>query len=243
MLKKEILDSIKTLLLCMLLLLCVPLGYVMDKFVIHFGWSLKEIFNFIYLLTTIAFPIAAGLTIFQSEKKDRAFEYLFSLPLSRFQIIMCKILPRLMLLLILITASTLFSVYANIWINGFNLVILFLVSIVMSISFNSLAIGIIGVSVFFYVYYHFSRTIHTIFIGMKPELMDPFSLTAFFYNLLSAVLLLIPLGIAFWITFKRMDVKPLKLQMKSYYMIVLPTLLILIAFIIITFKTYLSLTE
>lgn len=243
MLKKEIFDSLKIFVLCMLLLLCVPLGYVLDKFIIHFGWSLKEIFNFSYLLTTIAFPIAAGLTIFQSEKRDRAFEYLFSLPLSRLKILMCKVLPRLMLLLILIIASTLFSVYANIWINGFNLVILFLISIVMSISFNSLAIGFIGVSIFFYVYYHFSGTIHTIFIGLKPELMDPFSLAAFFYNLLSAALLLTPLGIAFWITFKNLDVKPLKLQMKSYYLIVLPTLIIFIAFIIITFKTYLSLME
>jgi len=240
MLKKEISDSLKTLILCLLPLLTVPLAYVFDRYVIHFGWTFSEIFKFGFLITLSAYPIAAGLTIFQSEKKDRAFEYLFSLPLSRFQILMYKFLPRLVLLLILIIVSTLFSVYANIWINGFNLVVLFLISTVLSISFASLAIGFIGVSAFFYVYYHFSRTIHTIFIGLKPELMDPFSLAALFYNLLSAVLLLTPLGIAFWITFKKMDVKPLKLQMKSYYLIVLPTLIIFIAFIIIFFKMYLS---
>lgn len=226
-----------------MLLLAVPLAYVFDRFLIHYGWTFSEIFRFWYASATIAFPIAAGLTIFQSEKKDRAFEYLFSLPLSRFQILMYKFLPRLVLLLVLITVSIFFSVYTNIWINGFNLVVLFLISTFMSISFSSLAMGFIGISIFFYVYYHFSRTIHAIFVSLKPESMDPFSLAALFYNLLSAVLLLTPLGIAFWITFKKLDVKPLKLQMKSYYLIVLPTLVVFIAFIIIFFKMYLSLSE
>lgn len=244
MLKKEISDSLKTFILCLLLFFGVPLGYVMDKFVIHFGWSLKEIFIFIYLLTTIALPIAAGLTIFQSEKKDRAFEYLFSLPLSRLRILMHKVLPRLVILLVLIAVSTLFSVYQNIWIAGFNLVVLFLISIVLSVSFRSLWLGVIGVAFFFYVYYISSPIIYMILTGWNPGKIFPDStLIVLPYNLFAAALLLIPLGTAFWITFKKMDVKPLKLQMKSYYLIVLPTLVIVIAFIVMVFKKYLSLMQ
>jgi len=244
MLKKEISDSLKTLILCLLLFFGVPLGYVMDKFIIHFGWKLSEIFNFMYLITIIAFPLAAGLTIFQSEKKDRAFEYLFSLPLSRLQILMYKVLPRLGLLLVLIIASALFSVYQNIWIAGFNLVVLFLISIVLSLSFTSLWIGSIGVAFFFYVYYTSSSIIYMILTGWDPRKAFPDStLTVLLHSILAAVLLLTPLGIAFWLTFKKMDVRPLKLQMKSYYLIVLPTIVIFVAFIIIFFKMYLSLTE
>lgn len=248
MLKKEISDSLKTLILCLLLFLGVPLGFALDKLIIHFGWKLSEIFNFMYLVTIVAFPLSSGLTIFQSEKKNRAFEYLFSLPLSRLQILMYKILPRLAILLVLIAVSTFFSVYQNIWISGFNLVILFLISIVLSVSFTSPLIGIIGVSFFFYVYFTSSRMIYMIFTGF--DAVKVFSISSFaellnniLNNMLTAALLLTPLGIAFWVTFKKMDVKPLKLQMKSYYLIVLPTLIIFIAFIITFFKTYLSLME
>jgi len=241
MLKKEISNSLKTFILCLLLFSGVPLGYVMDKFIIHFGWKLSEIFNFMYLMTIIAFPLAAGLTIFQSEKKDRAFEYLFSLPLSRLQILIYKVFPRLVILLVLIVVSTLFSIYQNIWISGFNLVVLFLISIVLSVSFNSPLIGIVGISFFFYVYYTSSQIIYMIFTGWDPGKAFPDStLTVILHNILAAVLLLTPLGIAFWITFKKMDVKPLKLQMKSYYLIVLPTLVIFITFIIVFFKKYLN---
>ncbi len=240
MLKKEISDSLKTFFLCLLLLLGVPLGYGLDKIIIHFGWRLSEIFNFMFVITLCAFPIASGLTIFQSEKKDRAFEYLFSLPLSRFKILIHKIFPRLVLLLLLILISVPFSVFDNIWFNGFNLVVLFLISVVMSISFSSLLIGVIGIHFFFYIYYQTSQIINLFFIGFDPQKIDSAFPPGFPSSLLVAALQLIPLGSAFWVTFKKLDLKPLKLQMKSYYSIVLPTLIVFVSFIILTFKKYLS---
>ncbi len=241
MFKKEILDSLKTLILCLLLFLGVPLGFALDRIFIHFGWNFSDLFNFMFLITTIAFPIAAGLNIFQSEKKDRAFEYLFSLPLSKFQIIMYKILPRLALLLVLIIASALFSVYAKFWLNGFNLIVLFSISVVMSISFRSLWLGAIGIAIFFYGYYTTSRMLYPIFTGWEPAKYISISTsTEFLHSILAATLLLIPLGTAFWLTFKKLDVKPLKLQMKSFYSIVLPTLFIFFLFIIFSFRKYLD---
>jgi hypothetical protein len=224
----------------MLFLLGAPLGYALDKIIIHFGWKLSEIFNFMFVITSVAFSIASGLTIFQSEKKDRAFEYLFSLPLSRFRILTYKIFPRLMLLILLLLISVPFSVFDDIWFNGFNSVILFLISAVMSISFNSLLIGGIGISFFFYVYYQTSQIINLYFIGFDLQKFESAFPPAFHSSLLVAVILLIPLGIAFWVTFKKLDLKPLKLQMKFYYSVVLPTLIIFVSFIILTFKKYLS---
>jgi hypothetical protein len=240
MLKKEIFDSLKTLIQCLLLLIGVPLGFVMDKLIIHFGWKLSEIFNFLFLISIVIYPIASGLYVFQSEKKDRAFEYLLSLPLSRLKIIIYKVLPRLSLLLLLITVSTFFSIFNNIWINGFNLIVLFFVSLFIAFATTSVVLGPVIVTLLFYAYYVTSQMIHMIFIGLKPEIFNAFSTTAFFFNLLTAVLLLVPIGSAFWITFKKFDIKPLKWQLKSYYFIVLPTILVFMSFIILFYKKYLS---
>ncbi len=236
MLKKEFFDAFKRFMECMILLLGVPLGVVFDKLIIHYGWKLSEIFNFVFLVTIIAYPLVAGLTIFQSERKDRAFEYLFSLPLSKFETIMYKIAPRFFFLLLLIIVSTFFSIFDNIWINGFNLIVVFFISSFLSISVNSFVIGVFGVSFFFSAYYQASRTIHLIFIGWDPAKFNDFSKGALLSDLLTAALLLIPIGTAFWMTFKKFDVKPLKWQLKSYLYIVVPTVIVFYSFIILVFK-------
>jgi hypothetical protein len=236
MLKKEFFDAFKRFMECMILLLGVPLGVVFDKLIIHYGWKLSDIFHYVFLVTIIAYPLAAGLTIFQSERKDRAFEYLFSLPLSRFKTIIYKIAPRFLFLLLLIIASTFFSIFDNIWINGFNLIFVFFISSFLSISVNSYVIGVFGISFFYFGYYQASRIIHLIFIGWDSAKFNDFSTGALLSELLTAALLLIPMGAAFWITFKKFDVKPLKWQLKSYLLIVLPTVLVFYSFIILFFN-------
>ncbi len=236
MLKKEFFDAFKRFMECMILLLGIPLGVVFDKLIIHYGWKLSEIFNFVFLVTIIAYPLAAGLTIFQSERKDRAFEYLFSLPLSRFKTILYKIAPRFFFLLLLIISSTFFSIFDNIWINGFNLIVVFFISSFLSISVNSFVIGVFGVSFIYSGYYQASRIIHYMFIGWDPLKYNIFSTEALLFELLTAALLLIPMGTAFWITFKKFDVKPLKWQLKSYLLIVLPTVLVFYTFVTLFLK-------
>ena len=236
MLKKEFSDAFKKFMECMILLLGVPLGVVFDKSIIHYGWKLSEIFHYVFLVTLIVYPLIAGLTIFQQERKDRAFEYLFSLPLPRFKTIMYKIAPRFFFLLLLIIASIFFSIFDNIWINGFNLIVVFFISLFLSISVNSFVIGVFGVSFIFSAYYQASHTIHLIFIDWDHVRYNPFSTGALLSNLVTAALLLIPMGTAFWITFKNFDVKPMKWQLKSYVYIIVPTLLVFYSFIVLFFK-------
>jgi ABC-type Na+ efflux pump permease subunit len=240
MLKKEISDSLKIFGECLLLLLAVPLAYVFDKLVIHFGWTFSEIFIFIYTATIIIYPIAAGMTLFQSEKKDRTFEYLFSLPLSRLKIITHKILPRLSLLLLLIIVSSFISVFRYPWQNGFNLIVLFLISSALSLAISSFAIGVIGASLFFFVYFQTSRIMYMMFCKWNINTYEPFSKAAFLSSLLTAALFLTPLGAAFWVTFLRFDVKPLKWQLKTYFFIVLSSVAIFVTFIIKFQSKYMS---
>ena len=50
-------------------------------------------------------------------------------------------------------------------------------------------------------------------------------------QLIPAAVLLGPFGLAFWLTFKKMDARPFKLQMKTYYAITLPSLFVLVLLI------------
>jgi len=237
MLKKEFLDALKKLLECLLVLLAIPLAIVWDKFVIHFGWSFLDIFKFVFAATIIVYSPYSGATIFQSEKKDRAFEYLLSLPLPRLKIIIYKVAPRIVFLMLLLVVSVFFSVFNNIWTAGLIFIILFLISLLLSIVLSSVIIGLIEVGLL-YVLIHLNDITINVLLWKLKIANDIFP--SFPTRLFSAALVLVPLGIAFWLTFKNLDVKSFKLQMRPYLFIALPSILILIAFATLYFKKYLA---
>ena len=78
------------------------------------------------------------------------------------------------------------------------------------------------------------------FTGWDISKHEPFSKTAFLSTVLTAGLFLIPFGAAFWITFRKFDVKPLKLQLRTYFFIVFCTIAAFTAFISVFFKKYIS---
>jgi len=236
MLKKEVWDALKRELECLLILGAIPLALLWDRLVVNFGWEFRDIFSGIFITTVIIYAVYAGATIFQSEKKDRAFEYLFSLPLSRWKILQMKILPRIIILILLVIILILFF-NVDISIFGITFLVLFFVSAFLSIGINSIVINLIGVFMLYYVY-EFLWKILTYFFDSK-NISIPGSLGIITFQLFATALLLVPMGIAFWLTFKKMDVKPMKLQMRTYYAIVLPTLAVLITFITLMFKKYL----
>jgi hypothetical protein len=237
MLKKEFSDALRKLIECLILLLAVPLAVLWDKFVIHFGWSYRDVFNFVFQVTIVIYPIYSGMTIFQSEIKNKAFEYLFSLPVSRWKIVLHKIFWRAAFFLLLLGVSSFFSVFKNVWINGFNLIILFLISIFLSFTLSSVVIGPIGVGLVYLIIYLNSQIIN--YLLWRAEKVT-FNLTSFLSSFISAALLLIPLGMTFWLTFKNMDVKSLKLQLKYYKLIALPSIGTLILFAILFYGRYLK---
>lgn len=235
MLKKEFFDALKRLMECLLLLLVIPVAFVFDKYLIHFGWSFSEVFEYFSLMVLIIYPLIAGVTIFQSERKDRAFEYLFSLPLSRFKIILYKIFPRFLFLILLIVASIILSIFKDNVLNEFNLLILFFISLFLSFAFSSVVIGLVGIGAVFWLFYSISQC--TNFIIWRPEAVSSIQ-PNFPSQLISAAMLLIPLAVAFWITFKNLDVKPLKLQIRLYLFITLSTLVILVPLTVVFYKKY-----
>ncbi|UCE40169.1 MAG: hypothetical protein JSV17_11960 [Candidatus Aminicenantes bacterium] len=238
MLKKETLESLRRAVESMLVLFAIPLALLWDRFVIKSGWNFSDIFNVVLAATVVAFAVYSGATIFQSEKKDRAFEYLYSLPVSRFEILKIKILPRLAILLSMIVVLALFTGFKSSFGNGITYLFLFFISIFLSLTIHSVIIGLLGMLLLYYVYYFLHRILFYFSLRYNLRITGFLGLTL--GKLIPALLLLIPFGIAFWLTFKKMDVKPMKLQTKTYYIIILSTLAILITFVVFYFREYLS---
>lgn len=238
MLRKEFYDAFRKFIESLLVLLAIPLAYILDIVLFDFSWTTDEIVNYVFIITVFVYVLYSGSTILNSEKKNRAFEYLFSWPLSRLKMILYKILPRLAFLVLLLFISLFFSIFKNFFIDGFNLVILFFITIFLSIAVRAIILNIIGV-LFTYLVYYFTSTIIK-YLVLTSELQGYPASNFLLFHLLPAVLLLIPLGTAFWITFKNLDLKPLKLQLKPFIYISIPTVLILVSFISIFYKGYIQ---
>jgi ABC-type transport system involved in multi-copper enzyme maturation permease subunit len=236
MLKKEVWEAIKKGLECLLLLGIIPLAFLGDRWIMKFNWEFREIFSAVFVTTVIFYSVYAGATIFQSERKDRAFEYLFSLPISRSKILLMKLAPRLIILIFLVIILILiFKIGASDF--GIIFFVLFFISVFLSVGVNSIMVNLIGVIMLLYVQYSLWQILMNFSFVHGLESRGYWIIPTF--QLIATALLLVPMGTAFWLTFKKMDVKPMKLQMRTYYAIVLPTLVIIIIFVSITFKKYL----
>lgn len=235
MLKKELRDALKQFLECLLPLLAIPAAFVFDRLILHDYWRISDIVHHVSKAVLIIYPLMAGTLVFQSEKKDTAFEYLLSLPLSRPKIIADKAGTRLLFLAVLLSASIVFSLFKNPLLNGFNLLVLFLIALFLCLTYTSIIVYLLGTGLLFWLFYMDSQIVN--FLLWRPgtaQALQP----NFPSQLIAAALFLVPLGAAFWLTFSRLDVKPLKLQMKNYIYIALPAVLVLISLTVVFYKKY-----
>jgi hypothetical protein len=234
MLKKEIRDSLKRFIESLVGLFVIPFVYIGDKLVTKTGLDYANLLQTGFLITLVIYAVYAGATVFRAERKDRAFEYLFSFPLTRRKIILDKVLPRLGLLLFLGGVVTLINGRGFLEEMGITMLVLFFGSLFLSIGVFSVVISLFGVGFMYLVFFQGAR-ISALFLQKLG--VDPSGRHATLaVQLISAAILLVPFGIAFWLTFKKMDSRPLKLQMRQYYAIVIPTLFILVTVIVVFSK-------
>jgi len=238
MLNKEFLDTLKRLAECCFILIAIPLSYVGDRFFVKYGWKFSDIFTGVYVAIVFVYAAYSGVTIFQAEKKDRAFEYVLSIPVSKLKILKSKILPRILsltflyLLLIILTDNRSTSIY-----EGLFIYYIFFISLFLSFTIDSVIIGFLGISLLFGLYFFSAQSIS--YIAWKIHLIPSIYSGRLLTQIISALLLLTPFGIAFWKIYKNLDAKPLKLQLKPYYTISLPSLLIFLILILKFYRDYL----
>lgn len=238
MLKKEFRDSLRVLLECSLLLLVIPAILLMDVLFFHINLGFMELLQVILIITVLAFAIYSGLTLFRREEKDRSYEYLFSLPLSRSKILVCKIFPRLLLvILLLLIYAFLFGIEEDpIFRQNDNVLVtvtvFFFSALFLSLAFRNLGAAFIGVYLLLVVYeLSFSFSIEVFWKIRLTRYYDQLHdyMTGFFAKMVSilpGLLIIIPLGISFFLTVKRLDLRPPKYRIKPYLYIALPFILV-----------------
>lgn len=234
MIRKEARDALKTFIESLVALLIIPFVYIGDKLVTKTGLDFNSLIQTGFVITLIIYAVFSGATFFQSERKDRAFEYLFSLPLTRRKIIVTKLVPRLGLLLILGVAATVIVGPGLLKEAGITFLVLFFSSLFLSIGVFSIVINLFGVGFMYLIFFQEGHAFGYLLLKLGGDFASHSGF--FLVQFVSAVVLLVPFGIAFWLTFKKMDIRPLKLQMKTYYSIVLPTLFVLVSVIVFLSK-------
>ncbi len=241
MLKKELLDTIKILAQCLLLLFIIPIARVMGWQVFHRQWEISGIFQPVYIAIVIIFAAYSGVTLFQAEKKNRAIEYLLSLPLSRWKMITSKILPRLAALVLLIAVGFMLSVLKEGAADTISLLILFASALFLSLAVESVLTGLMGVFIINVILYYSSLI--TSYLTMTHQWFGSEVPIFFLSQILPALSLLIPLAAAFILTLKNFDAKPLKWQAKPYIFIALPVVFGFLIYILRYLKQYLQWIE
>ncbi len=228
MLKKEFQDSLRVLVESSLILLAIPVMLVVEK-MYSWGWDTKEVLSLVSLITAFIYAALSGISLWQIEKKEDAFEYLFSLPLSRSRLFFNKFLPRFSILLVLLVIVGIFNFDYHLPATLFYIIFVFLASLFLSLTITSTWISFIEIGLLFYI---FDITSKKIFAVLLARGISDMQLSEWISRIGSAAFLLVPLGIASWWTLKNMDAKPLKVQLKPYLFIPLPAICLLLVFIL-----------
>jgi ABC-type transport system involved in multi-copper enzyme maturation permease subunit len=237
MLRKEFRDALHRLLECLVLLVAVPLGYFWDRAIVHYGWRFADIVPAVFTATIFLFAVYAGISLFSSEKKDRALEYLLSLPVSRSKIVLAKIIPRLSILVGLWGGFAFLAGQDWNWITLVFLLFLFFVAASLSIAIDSAVIGVIGVLLLFAAFDLSSSTLT--FIAWKLSLISSIHMVWIGWTA-AGVLILGPFAAAFLLVIRNLQAMPLRLQMRPYYRLALPSFLAVIFLILKFFGAYLA---
>lgn len=235
MLKKEIRDALNRLLECALIVAVIPLGWLVMTIFFNADWSFATAMKIAFTTMALFYSFYAGLTIFMSEKKDHAFEYLFSLPLSRGRILAYKILPRLLILtgIHLIASGLIGSVivrpgHMGTFIGlGIYVWAIFFLSVSLSFVVDSFIAGFFGVLILVTLFNQLFLDIPLLIAKLLPEgFVHSHFLIGF---IVSVLLLFLPMGAVFWSVFRRLDVKPMRFQRTPFSIVILSMLLLNLA--------------
>jgi hypothetical protein len=232
MLKKEFRDTLRIFLESSVLLLSFPLIILMSLimgFTINYGQLLKVI----SIISVFAFSGYSGLGMFLWERRDKGFEYLLTLPMSRLKLFVYKLLPRFVVLMLFLATWAL--IFAE-PVNDYIVVLIFiqLAAACLSLAFNSYFAALVGIILLGFFYSLSRRFIISLFFHWQGISIDPFTIIS--PNVLAALLLGIPLGISFLLAFWNFELKPYKYTIKPYLFIALPLLLVQLVVIILYYE-------
>lgn len=233
MIKKEFRDTLRILLESSILLLSIPFILLLTLIM---GGELP-VFKMIKLtlsVTIIGFACYSGLSLFQSERKEKGFEYLFTLPMHRLKVFCYKTFPRIVVLAVLVIISRAFFDTGT----GYVIACFYIqfTGIFLSLAFPSLLPGVISIILLGFIFTLAKEFFTFIFYKMRTFSFDPFDLVS--PDAVAALLLVIPLAVAFIIVLKNLDLKSHILTVKPYLFIAAPLLLAQVVFIFLYYRDF-----
>ncbi|MGD2087640.1 MAG: hypothetical protein PVH61_15800 [Candidatus Aminicenantes bacterium] len=222
MLKKEFRDTLRILVESSVMLLAVPLIILMS-IIMGFKVNYVQLIKIISIITVFAFSGYSGLGMFLWEKRDKGFEYLLTLPISRLKLFIYKLLPRFVVLMAMLGT---WALVFNMPVKNYIVVLIFiqLAAACLSLAFNSYFAALIGIILLGFFYSLSRRFIIFLFYRWQGISNDPITIISPY--VLAALLLGIPLAISFLLAFRNFDLKPYKYVIRPYLFIALPLLLV-----------------
>lgn len=240
MLKKEFRDTLRILLESSMLMLSIPF-IMLISFIFGLdspGGDLStksDLVRAVALLTAFAFAGYSGMAFFLSERRDKGFEYLLTLPISRWKIFLYKLAPRLLVLLLIFV---LFALLGGATVKGilYPLLTVQIGMIFLSLAFSSYFAGFIA-----FVLLGFFYSLGIKFVWYALYVLDGNSYGLFGtvpVELIALLLPGIPLAISFFKVFLNYDLKPARFTLKPYYYIALPVILVEFIVIFVFYQGY-----
>ena len=111
---KELKDTLKQTGSIMMLMVVMPLIYLLDSSFYRTGTTLLEYMAGGFALLWMIAVGYLAYNMFRPEEKDNAVEYILSLPIARWKLLICKLVPRVVILLAL-NMLTVFLGSGHIW--------------------------------------------------------------------------------------------------------------------------------
>jgi hypothetical protein len=238
MLRKEIQGVLKQ----SLFFLAVVLGIsFVIKIVLPDAGSYLEVFYMMYQFLLVWFGAFMGLSLFLSDKRQRAEDYVLSLPYSRLRLLGIKVLPRLAAVVII------YLIFLGFYLGGveglllsetfFTISWLYWLVFILTLSFSASGdsymkvggIALLGTIIFLQLFY-FSVQLANLLKGVRPmslpwgslglltinfsRILVPFLVVCFFF--------LIPYILSFFLAFKKWGTYSKENYNKSYLKLFLP---------------------
>jgi hypothetical protein len=223
MLKKEFRDTLIILLQSSILLLSIPIIMGLSL-VINTDISFVQLLKAASFITLWAFTGYSGLAMFQAERKDKGFEYLLTLPLSKLKLLIFKMVPRLSVLVIIGGSYALLADTGSVGDYFAALLIFHLGAAFLSLAFQSLFPAVVAVILLATLFSLANMFVGSVYLQVKQLAFNPYSIVPPYAA--AALLLLVPLGISFFLVLKNLDLKPYKYSIRPYLFIALPVVLL-----------------
>ncbi len=242
MFNKELKESLGKVLNPLVIFLWLPVVYAfsrfykpLDMFFERIGYGLLFTLTFWFIIMVSS--VVMGTSLFESERKNRAFEYLLTFPLSREKILIFKITPRFLVIASMVILYLPFYLSQREHLNYalFNPIYVIILNILLFFLSSSFSLFEIKNSMALFVLSIYGSLFIIYLKLLKVEFLKKLTLM---HPMESAVILslsvVVPfLFVSFYITFKNFDLSPLKVHFKKY---ILKTIWIVVfAFVLTNF--------